>query len=98
MTTRNFPPGQLALCEEWFALVLTPDVWTDKGPVGEGESASINVENQGGLRGIAKPGQPKVDGVRRAAHEKIAFDLAHMLELPIPPVVLWDRGATQPDN
>lgn len=31
----------------------------------------------------------------RAAHEKIAFDLAHWLDLPVPPVILWGKDMSQ---
>lgn len=92
MLFRRFSPEQLAICEQWFNEVETSETWEDKGPVGEGESESRRVENRDGLRGVAKPGVVKTDGVWRSAHEKIAFDLAHLLDLPIPPVVLWDRG------
>jgi len=30
------------------------------------------------------------------AHEKIAADLAFDLKLPVPPVILWDRGPVNP--
>jgi hypothetical protein len=98
MAFRIFPPAQIELCEAWFATVETTDEWTDKGAVGEGESGSIRVARDDGLLGYAKPGQPRADGVPRAAHEKIAFDLAHLLEFPVPPVVLWDRGEGHLDN
>lgn len=94
MILRRFSDERLRLCENWAATVVTTETWHEKGPVGEGESQSMWVENETGLRGVAKPGQPKRDNERRAAHEKIAFDLAHLLELPVPPVVLWDRGDT----
>jgi hypothetical protein len=96
MTLRRFSPAQRAVCDSWFNLVETPDEWIDRGPIGEGESQSIRVEQQGtGLMGAAKPG-PSVakDLVCRAAHEKIAFDLAHCLDLPVPPVVLWGKDVT----
>ncbi len=98
MAFRRFSDEQLERCEEWFGLVETPDDWTSLGPIGEGESKSIRVENVSGLIGVAKPGVPKNDGVCRAAHERIAFKLAHVLELPVPPVVLWDRGEEHADN
>jgi hypothetical protein len=95
---RRFSPEQLALCDEWFGCVETVDDWEDRGPVGEGESQSIRVQSKStGLMGVAKPG-PAVarDSTCRAAHEKIAFDLAHVLGLPIPPVVLWGKDLGQP--
>jgi hypothetical protein len=50
-----------------------------------------------GTMGVAKPGRPVAsDMTCRAAHEKIAFDLAHRLDLPIPPVVLWGKDLGQP--
>jgi hypothetical protein len=73
--------------------VETPDEWIGRGPIGEGESQSIRVEHQNtGTMGVAKPGRAVVrDTVCRAAHVKIAFDLAHCLDLPVRPVVLWAR-------
>src|SRR5262249_52271844 len=56
------------------------------------ESTPFVAERADGLRGLAKPGSKKSDGIARAAHEKIASDLAYHLELPVPPVTLWDRG------
>ena len=41
---------------------------------------------------MAKPGAVLNDRCLRAAHEKIVSDLAFALGLPVPPVVLWDRG------
>jgi hypothetical protein len=95
---RRFPAERLTLCDEWFNLIETNELWNDLGPIGEGESQAIRVCNAAGLVGVAKPGQPKTDDIARAAHEKIAFDLAHTLELPVPPVILWDRGDVHAAN
>jgi hypothetical protein len=87
---------QARLREEWFALVETPDTWIDRGAIGEGESQSIRVENANtGLMAVAKPGPHKAaeEGHCRAAHEKLAFDLAYMAHLPVAPVVLWREAA-----
>ena len=92
MAILRFPPAQVDLCASWFDTIETSDPWTEMGAIGEGESEAIRVTNHAGLNGVAKPGKPKTDGVCRAAHEKIAADLAHTLGLPVPPVVLWDRG------
>jgi hypothetical protein len=93
MTLRRFSAERLALCSEWFNAVETTDEWDDKGAISSGESKAIWVSRRtDGLRGAAKPGEPKADSVCRAAHEKIAFDLAHQLDFPVPPVILWDRG------
>ncbi len=91
MTLRRFSATQLELCAAWFDLVETPDEWTDVGPIGEGESQSVRVKN-GAIAGVAKPGSQRASDLAcRAAHEKIAFDLAHCLDLPVPPVILWGK-------
>src|SRR5208282_4303726 len=64
-----------------------------------GESESWRVRNAiDDMSGVAKPGPPRADQDKhfRAAHEKIAFDLAHLIALPVAPVVLWakDIGTT----
>lgn len=41
-----------------------------------------------------KPGIPSPTNRYTAATEKIVADLAYILDLPVPPVTLWDRGAT----
>ncbi len=45
------------------------------------------------VRAVAKPSSnnPAVSDVAVAAHEKICADLAYDLELPVPPVILWNR-------
>jgi len=98
MTLRRFSATQLALCDAWFAQVESMDEWIDRGPIGEGESQSIRVEHvNAGLIGVAKPGAAVAHDTNcRAAHEKIAFDLAHGLELPIPPVILWGKDIGAP--
>jgi hypothetical protein len=95
---RRFSPEQIAVCDEWFRCVETTDDWEDRGPVGEGESQSVRVQSKSiGLMGVAKPGLAVAkDTTCRAAHEKIAFDLAHVLKLPVPPVVLWGKDLGQP--
>ena len=47
MTLRRFSSDQLALCEQWFGQIETPDEWIDRGPIGEGASQSIRVEHIG---------------------------------------------------
>jgi hypothetical protein len=64
--------------------------WTATGRVWVAESQPFEVSD-GAHFGIAKPGVTKTDGVARAAHEKIASDLAYLLGLPVPPAVLWRR-------
>lgn len=88
---RHFSTELEALADKWVEMAATSDEWIDKGPYGVSESKPFEVERDG-LRGIAKPGEKKGDNIVRAAHEKIAADLAYHLKLPIPPVVLWDMG------
>jgi hypothetical protein len=71
------------------------DRWVDKGPIGEGESASIRVQNDfNAMIGVSKPGLSKAAETDhcRAAHEKLAFDLAYNAELPVGAVVLWGEA------
>ena len=43
--------------------------------------------------GVQKPGISSPSNPYTAATEKIVADLAFVLDLPVPPVTLWDRGA-----
>lgn len=95
MRIRRFLPERLELCAKWFELVETCDAWEDHGWIGgRGNSQPVRVYNAAlDLWGVAKPGPPKAqDDWCRAANEKLAFDLAHMLDLPVPPVLLWNEG------
>jgi hypothetical protein len=91
---RNFSPELLRRCDEWFANPEITAGWTIKEKAPAGESQSFWADEDGTTwRGIAKPGPPvSKDRTCRAAHEKIAFDLAHVLKLPVPPVALWPLG------
>ena len=88
---------QRRLREEWFEAIETdPNEWIEQGPIGEGESQSIRVINKiTGFKGVAKPGPilGSQSGYCRAAHEKLAFDLACLIGLPVCPVLLWSRDA-----
>ena len=44
------------------------------------------------MKMTAENGLLDLDRLRWAAREKLAFGLAHLLKLPVPPVVLWDGG------
>lgn len=81
-----------ALCDQWFSCVETSDCWLATGKEHEAsESRAFDVRRESdGLLGTAKRAVAS-DGNCRAAHEKLAFDLAHLLDLPVPPVVLWNR-------
>ena len=96
MKRREYSALQRDFRDEWFALLETPDDWIDRGPMNDGESLSIRVENAAtGMRGVAKPGPAKgpEEGHYRAAHEKLAFDLAYLAQLTVAPVVLWRADA-----
>jgi hypothetical protein len=96
MFAQMFSEDQHRLRRDWFSNLETPDKWKEGEPVNEGESGAIRVENlTNPMRGIAKPGPTKAaeTNLCRAAHEKIAFDLAFLLQLPVPPVLLWRRCA-----
>jgi hypothetical protein len=88
---RAFSPELETLAASWAGTPLTAEAWKDEGFLGGSESNPFKVSS-GTLAGIAKPGRKKPDNICRAAHEKIASDLAFELRLPVPPVVLWDMG------
>ena len=68
---------------------MSSDGWIQVGAAGAagGEAQGFFVRASS-ADGYAKDS----GGAFRAAHEKIAADLAHELRLPIPPVVLWTAG------
>jgi hypothetical protein len=97
-TYRSFSPALEALAATWRQEVVTQLPWRIVEPerVMPGEARTFFV-TAGEVDGFAKPGrnQPPVSEHPRAAHEKVAADLAFELGLPVPPAVLWDRrGAT----
>jgi len=90
----RFSAVQRELRDRCAGIVETGDDWIEVGRIGEGESESWRVRNPADdMVGVAKPGPPRADqdGHFRAAHEKIAFDLAHLIGLPVSPVVLWPK-------
>jgi len=89
---RRFSAEIEALARAWSTSAVSTDTWTPTGKSWGSNSNPIMVVNQNSLQGVAKPGSPRPDKVLRAANEKICSDLAYMLNLPIPPVTLWDRG------
>jgi hypothetical protein len=90
---RSFAKDIEDLAATWATNVTTQDEWQDLGQFGGSESKPFRVQS-GQFIGLAKPGEKKGDAIGRAAHEKIASDLAYLLRLPLPPVILWDRGPT----
>ena len=95
---RRFLPELEQLASQWNCTAETSDHWTDLELADSTESKPRKVQNQDGLLGVAKPGIKRPDGVARAAHEKITSDLAYHLGLPVPPVILWDRGTNIDDT
>ena len=98
------PDNLLYLCDTWFETDKTGDQWAIVKRLEPGDShPHLVTRNTDGLRGVAKPFKmtrepgATLDPQREfwAAREKLAFGLAHLLELPVPPVVLWDRGPTE---
>ncbi len=68
--------------------IASQHAWERCSQNAQSDSAPFGVKDKDGFRGKAKPGFIKPD-VSRAAHEKIASDLAALLDLPIPPVTLF---------
>jgi len=90
---RSFSPELELLADVWSTSAVTTDTWNPTGKKWGTNSQPFEVTNQNNLRGVAKPGALINDRCLRAAHEKIVSDLAYILGLPVPPVILWDRGA-----
>jgi len=92
---RRFAVREQSVAESWATEVVSHLKWELGPPFGDGESNPVRVKNSAGLCGIAKPAFDR--DIPRAAHEKIAADLAYLLDLPVPPVVLWSdpHGAGQ---
>lgn len=84
---------------QWRTTIEGPTDWEYVGPdpTALGESRGFFVRSPTFGDGFAKPGrnQPPVREHPRAAHEKIASDLAYDLGLPVPPVVLWRRPVSK---
>jgi len=91
---RSFSAELELLADVWSTSAMTTDTWNPTGKRWGTNSQPFEVSNQNNIRGVAKPGAVINDRCLRAAHEKIVSDLAYVLGLPIPPVVLWDRGET----
>jgi hypothetical protein len=91
-----------AIAPDWRRETLTTLAWSSPGNPGEaGGQAQGFFVRCGSLTGFAKPSrQPNepAGAPPRAVHEKIASDLAFDLRLPIPPVVLWHRNVSSPDQ
>jgi len=84
---RRFDEYRESKAAEWFENpVSTEDWYLSKEPVHEAAEEPRLAISRSGVTGYAKrcpPGRPE------AANEKIASDLAMVLKIPVPPVVLW---------
>ncbi|QLP98444.1 MAG: hypothetical protein HZY79_15175 [Rhodoblastus sp.] len=84
---RPFNNHQRKLCAQWSRDVMTLDEWKPESAVKPGEA--------GVRRAICKRQAAYLkkavssDGCHRAAHEKIAGDLANALGFAVPPVLLF---------
>jgi len=97
---RSWAKAALDLCTAWSALVEDPNPtrWLETGEQLNGESRSFVVRCDSiSFKVAAKPAISS-SGNCRAVHEKLAFDLANILCVPVPPVILWDRGEACNDH
>jgi hypothetical protein len=86
---RRFSEQNMKLADDWSVVACTEHVWILGDKIGLGESGSSRITRDDGVLGVAKPAFEGPQAVPRAAHEKIASDLAHLLGVPVPPVTLW---------
>jgi hypothetical protein len=88
---RRFDADVEACAKEWRAATAMALDWAIAGNPGGLEGSAIGyLVRCDRYTGFAKPSHDT--GIPVAAHEKIAADLAFDLGLPVPPVILWDRG------
>lgn len=91
-SVRGFSGAVEAIARHWREHAVSPDDWratTGKTGEAEGEAQGYFVTS-GPLNAYAKPSaiDPGPNAPPRAAHEKIASDLAFDLGLPLPPAIL----------
>jgi hypothetical protein len=89
---RRFAPSTCAVEQAWSTTVFSGDTWTETGLRWDTMDRPSQLDNGKGIYGVQKPGIPNPWNPHRAATEKIVADLAFVLDLPVPPVTLWDRG------
>lgn len=89
---RNFPADVQEIQKQWMGTAVDTDKWTPTGRTLGGVTQTFLVSRHDGLLAVAKPG---VGGIAEhpQAQEKIASDLAHLLDIPIPPVALTKMQA-----
>jgi hypothetical protein len=90
---RRFAPSTRAIDVGWSSGASSNDTWKATGVAWSTNNGPLQVVNAAGTVGVQKPGVDGVTNPLTAATEKIVADLAHLLQLPVPPVTLWDRGA-----
>jgi hypothetical protein len=84
------PPGPespLPKAAQWFQRPIQPIAVTPTGPFSSTADGACPVEFDGGDAAYVKP-RPDAAKNPAVAREKIAFDLAYLLELPVAPVVV----------
>jgi hypothetical protein len=94
MTYRRFAEAHEEIADEWLTQPETVEYWTLGPQIGRGEAGSFHATSDKGCRAACKPAFSP-NGVPRAAHERIAFDIARALLLPVPAVCLWTDPATK---
>jgi hypothetical protein len=93
---RRFPQDAEAHAQLWRDNPETSDPWKPTGnPGAAGGQAQGYYVTSGPVNAFAKPSQ-RDPSVPRAAHEKIAADLAFELRLPLPPAILHRWGDPPP--
>jgi hypothetical protein len=90
---RNFSGQNMLILDSWSRTACSDHTWELGDPVGFGESGSRKIIRDDGVMGFAKPAFEATNYYPRAAHEKIACDLAHEIGVPVPPVTLWRNPA-----
>jgi hypothetical protein len=94
MTYRRFAEADEKIADGWSAQPVTADQWTLGRNIGRGEAGSFHAASDKGCRAACKPAFHG-NGTPRAAHERIASDLARALHLPVPAVCLWTNPASR---
>jgi hypothetical protein len=87
---RNFPDHINTLADQWITMVVNGEDWTATGRRYHGISLPYEVVNKQRVLAVLKPGPSGRSQCKPSelGCEKIASDLAYLLELPVPPVVL----------
>jgi hypothetical protein len=93
MSFRCFAPVDEEIAQRWSSGTATADQWTLGPAIGTGEAGSFHISSADGRRGACKPAFG-ANSLPRAAHEKIAADLAFQLKLSVPACCLWTDPQT----